>query len=358
MLITIIAFIIVLGILVLVHEFGHFITAKLAGVKVLEFSIGFPPRIFSWKRGETKYVIGALPFGGYVQMLGEDSASKDPRAYNNATPGKRIIIGIAGVLMNIILAWVLLSIGFMIGMTPLATPSSQIGGTEIKPQIFVVQVEKDSVAEKAGIKVGDQLLGTSQSSFLDLSSVSNFTKTNAGQTVSLKIKGEDKSTTTKQVSLPSGKDAPLGVGLIDQGIVKVAWYKAPGAAIREAYEVVKYTFTFLGSFFRQLFTTASISNQVGGPVAIYNMSGSAARAGAVVFLQFIAMLSLNLALINILPFPALDGGRVLFTILEKIFGKRIVKEEVEGLIHTIGFALLILLMLAITYKDIVKLFHR
>jgi len=357
MFLTIIAFIIVLGILILAHEFGHFITAKLAGVKVLEFSIGFPPRIFSWKRGETKYVIGALPFGGYVQMLGEDESSKDPHAYNNATPGRRMIIGIAGVLMNVLLAWAILSIGFTIGMTPIATPSSQIDGTEIKPQIFVVEVASDSAAEKAGIKVGDQLVGTGQTAFVDLQSVTNFTKSNTGKTIDLKIKSEN-NTVVKQIDLPVGKDAPLGVGLIDQGVVKVVWYKAPGVALREAYEIVKYTFSFLGSFFRQLFTTASISDSVGGPVAIYNLSGAAARAGVVVFLQFIAMLSLNLALVNILPFPALDGGRVLFIILEKIYGKRIVREEIEGLIHTIGFALLILLMLAITYKDIVKLFHR
>lgn len=339
------------------HEFGHFITAKLSGVKVLEFSIGFPPRIFSWKRGETKYTIGALPFGGYVHMLGEDENSKDPRAYNNMSPGKRALIGIAGVIMNVVLAWVLLSIGFMIGMTPIATPSSQIGGTEVKPQIFVVQVEDGSAAENAGIKIGDQIVGTDKVEFTDLNSVSSFTKNNAGQSVELEIK-ENNVTSTKKVSLPADKTAPLGVGLVDQGIVKVAWYKAPAVALRESYEIVKFMFNFLGGVFKQLFATATISSGVGGPVAIYNLSGAAARAGMAAFIQFIAILSLNLALVNILPFPALDGGRVLFIILEKIYGKRIVKEEVEGLVHTIGFILLILFMLAVTYKDVARLIHK
>lgn len=357
MLLTLISFIVVLGILILVHEFGHFITAKLAGVKVLEFSIGFPPRILSFKKKETKYTIGLLPLGGYVQMLGEDSVSKDPRAYNNQTPGKRFLIGIAGVLMNVILAWVLLTAGFIAGMTPIATPSSQIPGTQIKPQIFVADVLSGSAADKAGIKIGDQIIGANGQVFDNLKAVTDFTKQNAGKSTTLQIK-ENNIISDKTVQLASDTDASLGVGILDQAVVRVVWYKAPVVALRELYEIIKYTFSFLGSFIKQLFTTATISDAVGGPVAIYSLSGVAARSGIIVFLQFIAMLSLNLALINILPFPALDGGRVLFIILEKIFGKRIVKEEVEAIIHTIGFALLIMLILAVTYKDIIRLVHK
>ena len=358
MLLTLISFIIVLGVLILVHEFGHFITAKLFGVKVLEFSIGFPPRILSFKKNETKYTIGLLPLGGYVQMLGEDSVSKDPRAYNNATPGKRALIGIAGVMMNLILAWVILSICFIAGTTPIAMPSSQIsGGVEVKPQIFVAEVVSGSAADKAGIKIGDQIIGTDTQTFENLQAVTDFTKQNAGNKVTLKIKTAN-IVSNKTLELASGEDAALGVGILDQGIVKVVWYRAPLVAVQESYEIIKYTFSFLGSFIKQLFTTASISDQVGGPVAIYSLSGVAARSGVIVFLQFIAMLSLNLALINILPFPALDGSRVFFIILEKIFGKRIVKEEVEGIIHTLGFAVLILFILAVTYKDIASLVHK
>ncbi len=357
MLLTLLAFIIVLGVLILVHEFGHFITAKLSGVKVLEFSIGFPPRILSFKKAETKYTVGLLPLGGYVQMLGEDSVSKDPRAYNNQTPGKRALIGIAGVTMNLILAWIILSVCFIAGTTPVAIPSSQIAGTEVKPQIFVADVISGSAADKAGIKIGDQIIGTDALTFVNLQSVTDFTKQNAGKTVQLKIK-ENSNVSSKTVQLGSGSESQLGVGILDQGIVKVVWYRAPLVALRESYEIIKYTFSFLGSFIKQLFTTATISDQVGGPVAIYSLSGVAARSGIVVFLQFIAMLSINLALINILPFPALDGSRVFFIILEKIFGKRIVKEEVEAIIHTIGFALLIMLILAVTYKDIARLVHK
>lgn len=357
MLLTLVAFIIVLGILILVHEAGHFITAKLAGVKVLEFAIGFPPRILSFKKKETKYVVGLLPLGGYVQMLGEDEKSKDPRAYNNATPGKRALIGIAGVLLNIILAWFLLTVGFIVGMTPLATPSSEIHGTEVKPQIFVSEIESGSVAEKAGIKIGDQIIGTETETFSNSEAVSDFTAKNAGKTVVLKIK-KDNGAVNLSVDLTAGKEDSFGIGMFDQGVVKVVWWRAPVVALRESYEIIKFTFSSLGGLAKQFFTTATISDQVGGPVAIYTLSGAAARAGFIVFLQFIAVLSLNLALINVLPFPALDGGRVLFIILEKIYGKRIVKEEVEGIIHTIGFVLLILFIIAVTYKDIARLIHR
>lgn len=354
MLLNIIAFIIVLGVLILVHELGHFITAKLSGVKVEEFSIGFPPRIASIKRGETRYTIGLLPLGGYVKMLGEDESSKDPRAFNNQSPTKRLIIGIAGVVMNFVLAWVILSIGFAIGMTPVATPSDQIGGEKVKPQIYVVEVTKGSPAEAAGLKPGDQLISADNITFKSPSDVSSFTAANLGQEVDFTVKNES-STVVKKIKISDNKAAPLGVGIVDQSVVKVAWYKAPLAGIRETYGILKYTFVFLGGFARQLFGSGSISDQVGGPVAIFTLSGMAAKAGIIALLQFIAVLSVNLGLVNILPLPALDGGRVLFVLLEKIAGKRVVKENVEGIIHMIGFALLILLIIAITYKDIIRL---
>jgi len=357
MLLTIIAFIVVLGVLVLVHELGHFIAAKLSGIKVEEFSIGFPPRIFSFKKGETRYTIGALPLGGYVKMLGEDSSSKDPRAFNNQSAIKRLIIGVAGVFMNIILAWFLLTIGFSIGMTPIMSTPEQINGKEVKTEIYVAQVNGGSPAEKAGIEVGDKLVGTSSENFKSLNDVVNLTHNNLGKEIRLKVE-RNKTIQEKTVRLSTDKNGPLGTGLIDQVTIKVPWYKAPLVALEESYRVLKYTFIFLGQFAKQLFTAGTISNDVGGPVAIFTLSGAAARAGIIVLIQFIAILSINLALINILPFPALDGGRVLFILLEKIAGRRIVKEQVEGMIHMIGFVLLILLVLAITYKDIVRLFQK
>lgn len=361
MLLTIIAFLVVLGILVFVHELGHFLAAKWSKIKVLEFAIGFPPRILSFKKGETQYTIGALPFGGYVKMLGEDESSKDPRAFNNQSAGKRFLVGIAGVLMNVVLAWLILTILFSVGTTPIVTPSNQIGGEKIESQIFIAQIQKDSPADKASLAAGDQLVsGRSQEENVQFDSteqVSQFTSKNINKEVVFVVKREGK-TLEKPVVIGDDKSAPLGVSIVDQAKVRVAWYQAPYVALVETGRIIQVTFEFLGNFFKTLFVSGKVSDEVGGPVAIFNLSGVAARAGAVVLFQFIAMLSINLALINILPFPALDGGRLLFIILEKIAGKKVVKEEIEGIIHTVGFALLILLILAVTYKDILRLIQK
>lgn len=362
MLLTIIAFVFVLGILIIAHELGHFLAAKWSGVKVLEFSIGFPPRILSFKRGETKYTIGSLPIGGYVKMLGEEEVSKDPRAYNNQSPGKRLLIGVAGVFLNLVLAWIILSIGFAVGMTPLASSSDQIPGKKIKTEIFIAEVMQGSPAEKAGLKAWDTLKSATTSNgetvtFGSASTVGDFTRNHLGQQVTLEVV-QDKNTQTKQIEISTNSESPLGIGIVDQSTVRVPWYKAPFVALKETFKMAGVMLDFLRQFFAKLLSSGEVSREVGGPVAIFSMSGMAARAGLMVFFQFIAMLSVNLALINILPFPALDGGRVLFVLFEKIAGKRIIKEEVENIIHLIGFALLILLILAITYKDILRLIGR
>lgn len=359
MFITIIAFVFVIGILITVHELGHFLAAKASGIKVEEFAIGFPPRIYSWKKGETNYSIGLFPVGGYVKMLGEDSVSKDPRSFNNQAPGKRFFVSVAGVIMNFLLAWLLLVIGFSIGMTPIATSSDEVPGVIVKSQIFIAEIQKDSPAEKAELKLGDQLVtGTALdgqiAEFKTLDDVGAFTGANLGKEVKLDLK-RDNQALEKKVTISTDQEAPLGVGIQDQAIVRVPVYKAPYIALREVYSITKVMFSFLGSFFGQLFHKGTISDQVGGPVAIFNLSGVAARAGWVSLLQFITLLSLNLGLINILPFPALDGSRALFILLEKIFGKRIIKENIENLVHSVGFVLLIALIIAITYKDIVRL---
>jgi len=362
MFITIIAFIFVLGILILVHELGHFIAAKSLGVKVEEFSIGFPPRIFSFKRGETQYSIGALLFGGYVKMLGEEAESKDPRSFNRQKPLRRLVISVAGVIMNFVLAWVILSIGFMVGMTPPVTPSDQVPfGHAIKGQVYIAEILPSSAAEKGGLKVGDQIVemssGANSVKPTSLAQVSGFTIQNFGKEIVIDI-SRNNQPIEKTLKLSDDKTAPLGVAIINQSIVRVTWYAAPYVAMLEGWGVVKIIFLFLGSFFSQLFHTGTLSDQVGGPVAIFNLSGNAARAGIGALFQFIAMLSINLGLINILPIPALDGGRALFIILEKIFGKRVLKEDIENIIHNIGFALLMLLVLAVTVKDVIHIFHK
>lgn len=359
MILTIIAFIIVLSILVLAHEFGHFITAKKSNVKVEEFAIGFPPRLFSIKRGETNYTINAIPIGGYVKMLGELEHSSSARAFENQKPLKRFIIAVSGVLMNLLLAWFVLAIGFSVGMSPLVSSPDSIPGKRLSSEILIAGIQKDSPADKADIKPGDVLNGISYkgevAQFDSADEVIAFTSSHVNEEINVQIQ-RDGNTFEKSVMLSSDEDQPLGLGLIDRSIIRVPWYKAPYVALRETYQITKLTIDFLGGFFKNIFTQGSVSDEVGGPVAIYVYTGLAVKAGIMAVLQFIAILSVNLALINILPFPSLDGGRIIFILLEKIFGKKVVKEKVENIIHTIGFAVLIILIISITYKDITKLF--
>lgn len=359
MILTIITFIIVLGVLILIHELGHFIAAKKAGVKVEEFAFGFPPRIWSKKRGETTYVINAIPIGGYVKMLGELEKSSDKRAFENQSRWRRFVISIAGVTANVILAWLILTIGFIIGMAPLVSSPDAIPGKKISTEIVVAEVVKDSPADKAGFAQGAYISSATTNggttNFTSISQFSRFTASHRGETVVFNYKIDNK-TSNKEVTLSKDKEASLGVLGIEHSIVRVPWYKAPYVALRETYKITELTVIFLKDFFVKLFSTGKVAEGVGGPVAIYVMTGAVVKIGIMAILQFIALLSINLALINILPFPALDGGRILFIILEAIARKKIVKEKVEQIIHTVGFALLILLIVLITYKDVVNLF--
>lgn len=358
MLLTVIAFVIVLGILVLAHEFGHFIAAKRAGVMVEEFSIGFPPRILSFKRGETRYSIGAIPLGGYVKMLGELEESKSPRAFENQTPGKRLIISVAGVVMNFLLAWVLFSFVFAIGATPLTIDPDKVPGEKISTKIVIFSVADNSSAKQAGIEPGDIILRGQQKDtttiFNNAEDLSNYTKSHRGQEISIIVDHGGREV-AKSVNLPD-QDAPLGVGLGEQSTVRVPWYKAPLVGLYETGQLIKMVFVFLGSLVYGIFARGEVSGDIGGPVAIYVYSGIFFRMGIIAFIQYIAALSVNLALVNFLPIPALDGGRILFILFEKIFGKKIVKEKVENIIHMIGYAILLILILLVTLKDINRYF--
>jgi len=361
MILTIIIFLLVIGALVLVHEFGHFIMAKKVGVKVEEFAVGFPPRLYSKKKGETEYSINAIPLGGYVKMLGELEHSKDPRAFENQAPGKRFLIAIAGVVMNIVLAWFILTIGFAVGMSPLASPPSAIPGKVISSEIVIAGFEKDSPLEKAGLEPKDIILGAESNNnlveFKSIKDLQSFSATHKGETIKIKYKRGD-TVAEKEVTELATADAPLGVSIVESSIIRVPWYKAPYVALHETYALIKLTYEFFGSFLHKLFSTGQVEQGVGGPVQIYVLTGMAIKAGIMVLLQFVALLSINLAVINILPFPALDGGRLVFIVLEKIFRKKVVKEKVENTIHMVGYALLILLIIAITYRDVVNLFHK
>ncbi len=360
MILTIIVFILILGLLIIAHEFGHFIVAKLSGIKVEEFAFGFPPTIWKKKKGDTVYKINALPLGGYVKMLGEDESVEKPRSYSIQPPLKKVAVVVAGVVMNMILAWFLLAIGFSVGMAPILSSAQSVGGTVIKTSVIVADVKADSPAAKIGLRAEDQINYIADQTGQKVSigqgtDLTAFTTNHKGQriTVGFTRGGQEMTATTV---LSSDQTQPLGVAAVDNSIVRVPVYRAPWVALVETGKIFKLTFDFIGGLLRNIFVKGQVSQDVGGPVAIYMYTGIAVKLGVMAVLQFVAILSVNLALINILPLPALDGGKILFIILRRIMGRYFIKEHIENYIHLVGFILLIALLVLITFKDISKFF--
>lgn len=348
MITTILVFILVIAILVLAHEFGHFITARFFDVEVQEFAFGFPPRLAKIKKGETKYVFNLLPIGGYVKMLGEDKEVKNPRSFSEKKSLERLAIVVAGVLANFILAIIVLSLGFSIGMTPLASSAQSLGG-KISKEILITEVLPDSPAEKNGLASGMLIAG-----FEGADSFRQFTRENLGQEINLKLVS-DHQKIDKKITLSSSEDAPLGVGIAEVEKVKLPILKAIAAGFTETFKTIGMIVSFVGKFFVQLFSTGKVAEGVSGPIGIFNITGQAARLGFSYVLGLLALLSINLGVINIIPFPALDGGRGLFILLESIIKRKVLRTEIENALHLIGFVLLIIFIILVTYHDIIKL---
>lgn len=349
MLISILTFVAILIVLILIHEFGHFIVAKAVGVKVQEFAFGFPPRLFSITRNGTRYSFNLIPLGGYVSLLGEDQAIKEPGSYYSKKVWQKILIVGTGVVMNFILAIIVLAIGFNIGMTPLVSDPATLSGQKTS-QVMVVETVPDSPAAKIGLENGYILNGFSSPTDLQ-----QFTRSHAGQTVDLSVQ-KNSNTETRKVTLGSG-DAPLGVSVVSITRVKQSFFTALKTAVIEVGRSIVVVFQVLWLILKSVFTTGTAGEAgagVVGPFGLYNYTNEAVKLGFIYVLQLLAILSINLGIINILPMPALDGGKVLFLSLEGIFRKKVVRQEIENLIHTIGFILLIILLLAITFRDILR----
>ncbi len=355
---TAIIFIIVLSVLVFVHELGHFVMAKKAGMKVEEFGFGFPPRLFGIKKGETVYSINWIPFGGFVKIFGEDGEHRDnPRSFGAGKASTRAGVIVAGVAMNLILAIFLLIIGNAIGLR-VGLPDQQadlIDSTfaqakDIKIQI--IQIAGNSPAEKAGLRILDEIYN-----FKTVADVQDFINNNRGREIILKIK-RGNQISEKHVTPrlnPPPKEGALGIGLAATGVVKYPWHQAIYKGFADTYYIIQGVTFGYGAIIKNIFTTGKAGIELSGPVGIAVITGQAARIGFAYLIQLVALLSVNLAVLNIIPFPALDGGRLFFIIIEKIKGSPISK-KIEGAVNTVGFALLLLLMFYVTTKDVLKFF--
>lgn len=357
---AIIIFIICLSALILIHEFGHFLVAKWNGVKVEEFGIGYPPRIFGVKKGETIYSVNWLPFGGFVKILGEDGGAKDnPRSFSHRRPGIKILILIAGIFMNLVFGSLLLGAGYWKGM-PVVVDENNIG--QIKDlNLSILNVSVKSPASEAGIKAGDLVISM-KAKGQEVSRVASegfqtFVQNHLSQEIILTIQRNDQileKSIIARINPPKGEGA-LGVMIGETGTLKYPFWKSFIFGLRDGARLFVNIFIALFYFFKGLFVGTQSVNDMVGVVGITALGSQTVKLGLGYMLQFLAGLSINLAALNLIPFPALDGSRILFIIIEKIKGNPI-SQKVENLVHSSGFALLIALTIFITAKDIIRLF--
>lgn len=351
---TIIVFILILGLLVFVHELGHFITARKTGMKVEEFGIGFPPRMFGVKRGETLYSINWIPLGGFVKIPGESSeiTEEDGRNFKDQKIWQQAVVLVAGVSMNIFLAFIVLSIGFMMGLPQVVDDSLAARATVSDEHIQVVNVLEGSPAAQAGITLGDQLLSidgeqVTSGEFLQEYVAANPTKETV---IALEREGEPIEFTVTPATVAGNDNPVIGVSIARTGIVSYPWYLAIWEGAKSTVQLLWRIISLFAILLFNLITQGQLIADISGPLGIAVMTGQVVDLGLSYLLQFIALLSLNLAVINIIPFPALDGGKLLFLAIEKIKGSP-VNQKIENMIHNFGFLFLIALILIITYHD-------
>ena len=345
--ITLVVFLVILGLLVFVHELGHFVAAKLSEVRVDEFAFGFPPRIYCRKRGETRYCINLIPFGGYVKMLGEEEESKSPQSFSSKRARSKLFIVLAGVAMNFVLAGLLFAVGYMIGMSPIRVNPDIVGGSQAN-QIYIAQVNEGSPAASVGLQVGDTIEGFSSNE-----EFSRYTASHLGERISIDITRAGELM-TKELTVSDNEEAPVGVGVVDIPTIKLGFFQAIKYGFIEMVLTTGYIFVMLKEVLLGLFS-GHVSDSVAGPVGIFNLTGEAVKMGIVYIIQLTAILSINLGLINILPLPALDGGRAVFIFAEGVFRKKVVKAEVENVLHFVGFVLFIAAIVALTFREVIAL---
>jgi regulator of sigma E protease len=375
MFLTVIIFIFTLLILVLVHEFGHFIMAKKFKVRVEEFGFGLPPKIIGRKIGETLVSLNALPIGGFVRLFGEDETDtkiiKDKHSFASKPVTQRIAIVIFGVIMNLLLAvilfWIILFAKGFKEQVPLYLPYQFFGADQVNQTVILVgDVAKKSPAEKVGIVSGDRITKVNDILLSNADELVNIINKNAGEMITLTVidhEDEIKQIEAVPRTSPPIGEGPLGIGLGTVTIADLTYatpFQKAASGFTHSYNFVVYSFKIFGSLIDNAIKSGSygpVSETVSGPIGITQLANGVLQTKSPVlpYLNLIALLSLNLAVINIFPFPALDGGRLLFLLIELIRRKR-VNPSFEKRVHMVGMVILLSLIFLITISDIRKLF--
>ncbi|MCW1930117.1 MAG: RIP metalloprotease RseP [Candidatus Kerfeldbacteria bacterium] len=362
-LITILLFILVLGILVLVHEIGHFLLARIFRVGVEEFGIGFPPRVWSKKIGPTVYSINAIPVGGFVRVKGvagderlEEQESHDADSFAAQPFWKRFLILFAGIAMNIFLAAVFFIITFWIGIRSVV-PDTYTG---TDAQLSVTYVEKNGPADVAGVEIHDVILSVDAQEVRAIDDFRSYIQSHTDTVVTVRVErdGEqrDLSVTPAEVSVHGETVTGVGVGLVSTAIVHDSFIQGIVDGLRTTWNALLAIVIGFWDLLRHLvLRDQPVADQLSGPVGIAVLTHEFAQEGVSQLLQFAAILSLNLAIFNLLPFPMLDGGRIFFLCVELVRRKP-VSHQFEARVHQIGFLLLFGLLIFVTIKDVAKIF--
>lgn len=346
---TIIYFVLILGITVFIHEFGHFLFAKKAGIYVYEFSIGMGPCLFKWNRknDETEYSIRLFPIGGYVQMAGEsnedDKTIPKEKLMQSKTWLQRFMTIIAGILFNFILAITILFFLALFNGAP-------------KQNAYIGSLDKNYPAYNSGFKIGDEIVKINDKKITSSDILVLELEVNKGKEVTFTVK--HKNDKTEKITIKPTKVVEDDVEVYKYG------FGLDTEVERGFLAAIKYAFVKTGGLIYQmisiigyLFTGVLSLNSLSGPVGIFNVVGETAKTGFINIIYLLAFISINVGFMNLLPIPAFDGGRLLFLIIEKIKGSP-VNSKVENIIHSIGFILLMTLMVVITYNDIIRIFFK
>ena len=327
---TIIYALLIICVLIFFHELGHFMAAKACGVKVNEFAIGMGPKVLKKQKGETLYSVRAFPLGGFCAMEGEDEDSQDERAFNRKSVWKKAVIIVAGAAMNLIIAIILMiAVNYMNGV----------------PTTTISQVEENSPAYTAGIQKGDKILSINDkkiNSWDDVQAVKNAVNT---RELNIKVQRKDTELNIKTTLKENDRNKIIGIVPVSEKNIVKAIANGPSAT----WNMAKSMYSGLYS----LITGKVSAKELSGPVGIVYLINKGISRGFATVLYLTSLISLNLAIIKMLPLPALDGGRLLMVIIRRLTGKAI-SSKVEGVIHAVGLGLLLLLTIYVTWNDIVR----